>query len=414
MECPRCGNEMENGRCMWCAYETKDTSGNDKSDLEVLKNKFKTFLFIITISSFTIFLSLCIIVLAGHISVILPETFVHKTVIYVVLVFVVPIAEVGGYYFVAYTIFLIISVLVSFAYLLYLEGSRIFLYYKSDSRVKKKKFSLTDSPISRLAFTFSALLFIYYTYLIILQMLGITFHTPGIHELELWQMIYSLTRASVWEEITIRVVFIGLPMTIYAVLNDKTDLKRYILGGFGTKDRFVIWPILFSSSIFAFAHLASWDLYKLPPTFLAGLVFGYLFAKDGLYSCILFHFAWNFTSVFNKLSPSLGEVVSIFIIITLFLGVYFSYMFTKKAIVWLIRPVSEIRQPKVSEEEEGHKTTGVEAAFVCSDCGNHTALYTKEGKLKCKHCGKESDPMSSESQKKLNAPEIKREWPPSK
>ncbi len=397
---------------MWCAYEAQNTSENGPSDLEVLKTRFKTFLFIITIVSFTIFLFLCIIVLAGHISVILPETLVHSTIVYVVLVFVIPIAEIGGYYFGAYTVFLILCVLISFAYLLYVEGSRLYSYYRRRAVSKKEKFSLTDSPISRLAFTFSALLFISYTYLIILQMAGITTRTPSLQDRELWEMIYALTRASVWEEITIRVVFIGLPMALYVGLKGRVDLKKYILGGFGLNERFIIWPILFSSSIFAFVHLSSWDFYKLPPTFLAGLVFGYLFAKDGLYSCILFHFAWNFTSVFNRLPFGLGDMIGIFIIITIFLGVYFSYRFTKKGITWLIQPVSEIRQPRVSKEHDGGKTTGVSAGFVCSNCGNHTAIYTKEGKLKCKRCATESDPLSSESKENLSAVEMKREWPP--
>ncbi len=410
MECPRCGNEMENGRCMWCAYGYHDDREKRPSDFQMIRNILKGILFSVSIITFTLFMLVCIVVLAGYSWIILPETLVHRTIIFVVFFVVVPVAEIGGYHFAAYTVFLILSVLVSFAYLLYVELKALLSYYDKYRRNRESRISIKESPLTRLAFTFSALLFVYYTYLIILQMAGVSYHTPGLDQLELWAFMYALTRAAVWEEITVRVVFIGLPMVFYGVLNDRSDLKRYLFGGFGTKDRFVIWPILFSSSVFALAHVASWDLYKVPPTFIAGLVFGYLFAKDGLYSCILFHFVWNFTSAVGRLSYGFEAMLNLFFLLTIFMGVYFTYRYIKICLRWLIRPVSEIRQPK-AVEGRGERTAGVSTGFVCSNCGNHTAFYV-DGNLKCKRCGTVSDPLSPESQKNLSAYDIKREWPP--
>ncbi len=409
MECPRCGKEMEGKRCLWCAYERKSTPDRP-SDVEMIIGKSKYVLKLLTIFSFMGFLILSVAVMLWSAGLIIPETMDSSTIVFAVLIFVVGIFEASGYSFTVYYLFIISCILLSFVYLSYRDALSIrALFNKKEGGIPKIK----DSPITRLAFSSSAMMFLYMVYLVILELANVSIRTPGLEELETWQMIYAITRATVWEELTIRVVYLGLPMLIYAKLKGEKDLTKYLTGGFGLDDRFVLWPIIISASIFAFAHLASWDIYKMIPTLLAGFFFGYLFAKDGLYSCILFHFAWNYTSVYSRLPSGWIEAVSILMLMWVLFGIYFSYHYSKKLLVWLIQPVSEIRQPK-TKTEESKKTAGLSTGFICSNCNNHTAFYTDEGKLKCKRCGTEHDPTSPEAQESLDAKEVKREWPPPK
>ncbi len=399
---------MEGKHCLWCAYEDRNESQGKPSDAEVIIEKSKRILKLLTIFSFLGFLILSVAVMLWSAGLIIPETFESGTVIFVVLIFVVGLFEVSGYSFLVYYIFIISCVVVSFIYLAYFHFPDIPTLFKSDKNGMSK---IKDSPITRLAFSFSAMMFLYMVYLVILQFANISIRTPGIEEYATWRMIYAITRATVWEELVIRVVYLGLPMMLYAMHKGESDLKKYLMGGFGMKYRFVIWPIIFSAAIFAFAHLPSWDIYKMIPTLLAGFFFGYLYAKDGLYSCILFHFAWNYTSVYTRLPSGWIEAVSILMLMWILFGIYFTYYFSKKLMVWLIPSASEVREPK--RETEKHKTAGLSTGFICSNCGNHTAFYTNEGKLKCKRCGTEHDPTSPVAQEGLGVKERKREWPPS-
>ncbi len=409
MECPRCGKEMEGGRCLWCAYDSRGESNGKPSNAERIIERSKHLLKLLTIFSFLGFLIVNVAVMLWSAGSIIPETFEAGTVIFVVLIFVIGLFEVTGYSFTIYYIFIISCVVFSFLYLSHFNLSDLPRLFKRDKNGISK---IKGSPITRLAFSFSAMMFLYVVYQIILELANVSIRTPGLGDYETWRMIYAITRASVWEELVIRVVYLGLPMMLFAMLKGEKDLKKYLTGGFGLKERFVIWPIIFSAVIFAFAHLASWDIYKMIPTFLAGIFFGYLFAEDGLYSCILFHFAWNYTSVYSRLPTGWIEAVTVLMLIWVLFGIYFTYYFSKKLMIWLVRPVSEIREPRAKTEEEKQKTAGLSVGFTCSNCGNHTAFYTTDGKLKCKRCGTEHDPTSPVAQEGLGVKERKREWPP--
>ncbi|MFX0067319.1 MAG: CPBP family intramembrane glutamic endopeptidase, partial [Candidatus Hermodarchaeota archaeon] len=123
---------------------------------------------------------------------------------------------------------------------------------------------------------------------------------PSIEELP--GFLFSITVASVWEEIVFRVVFIGIPLLVieWGLLRraSKTSPKDYIVGGYekeGLTGLQVIF-ILVSSALFGWAHIliGDWGVWKFIPTFIAGLAFGYLFLTRGLHAAILFHFAVDY------------------------------------------------------------------------------------------------------------------------
>lgn len=409
MECPRCGNEMEGERCLWCAYQNTKKSDQGPSDVDRIIDRSKQLLKILTIFSFMGFLVLSVAVMLWSAGIIIPETYGSSTIVFFIFLIYNPWFVATGYQFTIYYIFIIACILISYVYLTYFHVPEL-PSFLSDDRGPKD-----DSPISRLAYSFCAMLFLYMVYLVILFSLDVSMRTPGLEDYPTWEMIYAITRASVWEELIIRVVFLGIPMMVYASLKGNSGLLKYLMGGFGVKERFVFWPILFSASIFALAHLPSWDIYKMLPTLMAGFFFGYLYAKDGLYSCILFHFAWNFTSVYSRLPRGWMEMVGLLTLVWILFGIYFTYYFSKRFVAWVVRPVSKIRQPvnKVKDDGEMRKSTaGVNSGFICPNCRNHTAYYMENGMLKCKRCASEYEPTSQKIQEGLNASEVRREWPP--
>ena len=124
-------------------------------------------------------------------------------------------------------------------------------------------------------------------------------NTPDFSSLSNWAYIYSLTSASVYEEIISRLLLIGIPLFIIHALTGKLkDPKRnYILGGGFEINRVTIALIIFSAITFGLAHAPGWDYWKVIPTVIAGFALGYLFVKKGIFASILLHFTINFLNI---------------------------------------------------------------------------------------------------------------------
>ena len=123
------------------------------------------------------------------------------------------------------------------------------------------------------------------------------------------EMMFALLHASVYEEVLTRLLMIGLPCLIVALLLKRKDSPwwKYLFGG-AKYERWMLIFVVFSATFFGLAHLDNWDTWKFFPTFLFGLICGYLFLKYGLYATIGAHFindylsasdwAWNAPAMF--------------------------------------------------------------------------------------------------------------------
>src|SRR5207253_2734104 len=112
-----------------------------------------------------------------------------------------------------------------------------------------------------------------------------------------------------------RLLLIGLPMAVGSVVLRIMDVNRgaagngpgsagryiggawrYLIGGVlrrdSPKEALVAgWAFLFASSaIFGLAHAPGWGYWKVVPSMVAGLGFGYLFLRHGVGAAILAHF----------------------------------------------------------------------------------------------------------------------------
>ena len=75
-------------------------------------------------------------------------------------------------------------------------------------------------------------------------------------------------------------------------------LRRFLLGGGSHFGALPLILLAISSLNFAYAHVRVSPqepaVLLFPPTFLAGLMLGYLFLEKGIHIAIIFHFSWNY------------------------------------------------------------------------------------------------------------------------
>jgi hypothetical protein len=244
----------------------------------------------------------------------------RSTSLFVITPSVVPILSIGGVVLVGYFIFLVLAILVSY---LYSMGESL-LPAANEVIIGKPG---RHSTILTVGGLFSATFVLTIVCYLLVESTGASPNVPDIENDPLWTSVFSFANASVWEEIISRVLLIGIPLLwIDLVFRRRLLLPpiRYLLGGkirFGSVECALI---LFSAAMFGFAHVGGWDVWKVFPTLISGLCFGYLFVRIGLYAAIVFHFAFDFLLV-----PTMyfGEgavlVLGIFVLIWLAAGLMF-------------------------------------------------------------------------------------------
>jgi hypothetical protein len=292
------------------------------------------------------------------------------------------------------------------------------------------------SPLYIIATIFMAVLSFNIIFYLFVQTTGASPTTPSFDSQELWQTIYGFAEASVWEEVVSRILLIGLPLLLVDSLLRSKDPERkmrklhhYVLGGGFTIGRKEAFFLVFSSIMFGTAHVFSWDVFKIFPAALAGLAFGYLFLRLGVYAAILLHFSFDFLSVPLDVFPDsslLTTVLGLTLIAWVVLGIPYLVLYASKAIGWfrgkriwpdVPKPTAQpsygynyapyqyvpyppapyvppapsgggSAPPPVPVPPPGQVRTNDPTAFgfTCRNCGNREASY-KDGQLTCIRCG---------------------------
>ncbi|MBP5734261.1 MAG: CPBP family intramembrane metalloprotease, partial [Candidatus Methanomethylophilaceae archaeon] len=93
------------------------------------------------------------------------------------------------------------------------------------------------------------------------------------------------------------ILLIGHPVVLIALFyyTEGKSSWKYLFGGFGFSRKALI-LIVFSAFIFGAGHLTNWGWWKFFPTFVFGLIAGYLFCKYGVYATIMLHFLTDYMS----------------------------------------------------------------------------------------------------------------------
>jgi hypothetical protein len=329
-------------------------------------------------------------------TLVMPNIPGYSKLLYIITPWIVDIYKLEGYTLSGYFFFLMLAIVISYAYMLFRSLPQLPKELKGDE-VKE------HTPLYRIGTLFCATVFCSFLVYGLLALFDVNPTVPEFAELPLWKQIFSMAGASVYEEVVCRILLIGVPLFVYHVITRQDrDHKRYVLGGNIAIDRPALLLLIFSSAMFAAAHLFIWDFWKLVPTFVSGLALGYLFLRYGVYASIMLHFFIDFLSMPMEVWPS-GGLANV-VIILLELGIllvgaaYFVYYVLKvldfvnggpvikrKAKPAAMGAYQPLHTPPAMSPQPAPPPQN-QFAFRCQRCGNGEARY-QDGALYCTRCG---------------------------
>ncbi len=347
-------------------------------------------------------------------TIVLPEIVDHSYPLYVIAPVLMLIGEVSGEALAAYYMFLVVAILAS-AIWLFLTSAKGFhkeLTMKAEPRKHSALFDLCGLMF--------AVLFMNVLVVLLTEALSGEPISPT-EDVELWELLFLLANASVWEELIVRVLLIGVPLLLIHLATHKLQPKahRYLLGGGFSIGAIEVVLILVSSGLFGFAHLGGWGAWKVFPASVAGVAFGYMFMRHGLASAIMLHFGFDYLSMPTEVfagGDSLGALM-LFGLAALawmamgavFFGYYILRMteFVTKGKYFEERPAAPAPYPfyyaqqraptpppPVQRMQGDHAEVwgpptapgGPPGFFVCPACG-HTEASWRDGRFHCLRCG---------------------------
>jgi hypothetical protein len=321
----------------------------------------------------------------------------HGTSLYLILPLphpIVGLVNADGFWFGLYFDLVVAAIVASVAWTFYRSARPLW----KELAIEKPKEG--HSPIYSITTLFMAIMTVNLVYVLLVFIFNVQTTTPDFGSRDLWQLLFAFANAAVWEELIMRVLWLGVPLLIIALLTRRAkNYKQYFLGGgltFGT------WEVVFifvSAGLFAFGHTQYWDAFKIIPTFASGVAFGYLFIRYGLYACIVLHFAVDYYDMLGTSLNSLPIQVVYGLVLIAFgiVGIPYLVVYTRRIILFLsgrdLRPRATpapmaMKVPATSRPS----TVPVESAsrpgafFTCTRCGNHEAVL-REGQLECARCG---------------------------
>lgn len=338
----------------------------------------------------------------------------HGFDLFLIAPVVIKFLSISGYFLLVFYFFLI-GVIVSSCTWVFVTSIRGFSKELSMTAASRE-----HSPL----FETCGLLFatLFFSVLVALIFRTTTSEVPSTGTLQ--ESLFLLANASVWEELIVRVLLIGLPLLFVDILRRTRAHKwhSYLLGGgfkLGTPEAILI---MVSAVVFGYAHYASgWGAWKIIPASAGGLAFGYLFLRFGLAASIMLHFATDYLGmpieVFN--SNGLSLITGLGILIWLGFGlIFFSYYLTRigefltgqrlldagrapAPTAWVGPSVQNSFQPPANgpydarppgwnqgfaSDPSSYQHYGFSGGYVCARCGNTQARWV-DGRFQCMRCG---------------------------
>jgi len=309
------------------------------------------------------------------------------------------------------------SILVALLYMLWRDGPRFIEELLLRGKPREHSALLTVAGL------FCANLFFAIIYASLLSGSGaepVGFDPTGVPP---WDLVVFFARASVWEEIMGRSLLLGLPLMLFSLAAGDfrgRPVWRYVLGGGFSFNLPALTALGFSSVMFGLAHLPGWDIYKVFPSTVAGVLFGYLFLRFGLWAAIVLHFAFDFAALPATILE--GNTIGFLTVLSSFLllfwlvaGIMFFVYYLVRILEFFFRrsylPAAEPAGPvkavttaypgfvsyaEALSDQRGIVTPTPSAppgtaafgrGFVCPNCAGTEARFA-DGKFHCTGCGK--------------------------
>ncbi len=296
--------------------------------------------------------------------------------IYIVIPFPILIFYLYGMATYAWYIFLAIAISISGVVMLVYGAIPYYRsFVKNPSAYRKNAFQEL-SELYALNIFFSMLI------VYILLLVGYTPQTPGIGQMPVWQQMLGLLHASVYEELIVRTVFLGIPVFLVYLLRGEKISPLRIFGGYGKITAVEVVFIIVSASIFAVAHIPAWNVWKVMPTFVGGLILGYLYIRYGIYASIMMHFMTDFISIPMAINRDFQYLFGLLMIILAIMGVFFFASYT-------IRLVNYFSKKKPVTMERRNTSVTSWSTLVCPNCGGTVFQYVDKNTVRCVKCGTE-------------------------
>jgi hypothetical protein len=255
------------------------------------------------LAAFLAFFSISFILVGALIwgmSLVIPQTFSHSTSLYIATPWLIELVVLEGFAFFLWYIFIVSCILASFTWLFWKDGMHAYRNFPNFMRRSRKLPNSSSNAMIMVPQLFFVNIFINFVFVLILMIFGVETTVPSfLEDAELWKRLYALANASVYEELITRVLLIGIPLLLIDIIRRKSNMefRKYILGGNFEPTLVPVIFVLISSMIFASAHFFAWDAFKVILTFFGGVIFGYLFIKKGLYTCIILHFFVDYLAI---------------------------------------------------------------------------------------------------------------------
>ena len=318
--CDRCNECLENGD-KFCRYCGKS--------LVVPENPLLVIGFIVgliaaVVGAFTLIFEYAVAI--WGIPQVWPNLPDYNSSLIIVVPMVVKLVSFNGIPAQIYYILLLLAVAICLGYYFY-KAYRPIVGLKNGDNKTIRNTAFFEVPV-----LFCTLLFWELALAVILTAMGI--EMKGLPDRDTWIWMYDLLEAPVWEEIITRILYLGLPMAMIAAIwkkEGKSSLK-YLFGGFGFNKAAIV-LIFFSSFMFAAGHLTNWGAWKFFPTFVFGLIAGYLFCRYGVYACVVIHFLTDYMSAETWVT---GADVSFGYLILLLMAlacVPYTYIYLKRGVL---------------------------------------------------------------------------------
>lgn len=187
--------------------------------------------------------------------------------------------------------------------------------WKGMSKEGEAEEKIVETPLFGVGCMFAAMIAANIIIMIISTALGEPIKVPeGMESGNTPESLLSFADAAVWEEVISRLVPIGIPMTIAGLIMKKNGWRTAVLGGFGLSKLAVV-LIVISSLMFGFAHMSGWGFSKVAPTFVTGLMMGWLYCRFGIHASIAFHFLTDYLGVISYTSLQIPVALMTLVVI---------------------------------------------------------------------------------------------------
>ena len=174
--------------------------------------------------------------------------------------------------------------------------------WKGMSKEGRAEDKIRETPLFGVGCMFAAMIAANIIIMAISAALGEPIRVPeGMESGNTPESLLSFADAAVWEEVISRLVPIGIPMAVAGLVLKKKGWHAAVLGGFGLSKLAVVLIVL-SSLMFGFAHMSGWGFSKVAPTFVTGLMMGWLYCRFGIHASIAFHFLTDYLGVISYTS----------------------------------------------------------------------------------------------------------------